>query len=136
MGLQSVHHILSLQLLPPHTLSLLQRGSLPRGAVLQAQAAPEWAPTGSQALPANLLWHGLLSPQGHRSWQEPAPAQGSPRGHSFLRASPCSGVGSSMGCKWGSAPHGLLRGCRDSLPHSCSGTSTPAPGSPPALLLR
>jgi len=40
---------------------LLQRGS----------------PTGSQAMPANLLWHGLLSPQVHRSWQEPAPAQAS-----------------------------------------------------------
>jgi len=38
---------------------LLQRGS----------------PTGSQALPASLLWHGLLSPQVHRCWQEPAPAQ-------------------------------------------------------------
>jgi len=36
---------------------LLQRGS----------------PTGSPALPANLLRHGLLSPWVHRSWQEPAP---------------------------------------------------------------
>jgi len=38
---------------------LLQRGS----------------PTGSHVLPANLLQRGLLSPQGHRSCQEPAPAQ-------------------------------------------------------------
>jgi len=53
----------------------LQRGSLPRGAILQEQAAPAWVPTGSQALPVNLLWCGLLSPWGHRSWQEPAPAQ-------------------------------------------------------------
>jgi len=37
---------------------LLQRGS----------------PTGPQALPANLLRRGLLSPRVHRSWQEPAPA--------------------------------------------------------------
>jgi len=29
---------------------------------------------GSPALPANLRRHGLLSPQVHRSWQEPAPA--------------------------------------------------------------
>jgi len=36
---------------------LLQRGS----------------PMGSQALPANLLWCGLLSPWVHRSWQEPTP---------------------------------------------------------------
>jgi len=32
-------------------------------------------PTGPLALPANLLWCELLSPQGHRSWQEPAPAR-------------------------------------------------------------
>jgi len=32
------------------------------------------SPTGSQALPANLLWRGLLSPRVRRSWQEPAPA--------------------------------------------------------------
>jgi len=38
---------------------LLQRGS----------------PMGSQALPANLLQHGLLSPQVRRSWQESAPVQ-------------------------------------------------------------
>jgi len=30
---------------------------------------------GSQALAPNLLRCGLLAPQGHRSWQEPAPAQ-------------------------------------------------------------
>jgi len=53
---------------------LPQRGSFPRAAVLQEQAAPLWVPTGSQALPANLLRHGLLSPRVHRSWQEPAPA--------------------------------------------------------------
>jgi len=56
---------------------LLQRGS----------------PMGSQALPANLLWLGLLSPRVCGSWQEPAPAQGSPWGHSLLQASTCSGVG-------------------------------------------
>jgi len=33
------------------------------------------SPTGSQALPADLLWCELLSPQVCRSWQEPAPAQ-------------------------------------------------------------
>jgi len=51
------------------------RGSLPRGAVLQEQAAPAWVPTGSRALPANLLRHGLLSPRVRRSWREPAPAR-------------------------------------------------------------
>jgi len=48
--------------------------------------------TGSQALPANLLRCGLLSSRVHRSCQEPAPAWGSPRGHSFLQASTCSSV--------------------------------------------
>jgi len=75
---------------------LPQCGSFPWGAVLQEQTAPEWVPMGSQALPANLLWRGLLSPQVHRSCQEPAPARGSPRGHSLLQASTCSGVGSSF----------------------------------------
>jgi len=49
---------------------------LPWGAVLQEQTAPAWVPTGSQALPANLLQRGLLSSWVCRSWQEPAPAQG------------------------------------------------------------
>ena len=40
---------------------LLQRGS----------------PTGSQVLPANMLWRGLLSPRIHSSCQELAPAQAS-----------------------------------------------------------
>ena len=43
------------------------------------------SPMGSQALPANVLQHGLLSPRVHRSWQEPAPARGSPRCHSLLQ---------------------------------------------------
>jgi len=51
------------------------------------------SPMGSQALPANLLWHGLLSPQVCMSWQEPDPAWGSPWGHSLLQASTCSGLG-------------------------------------------
>jgi len=54
---------------------LPKHGSLPWGAVLQEQAAPAWVPHGSQALPANLLWRGLLSPLVRRSWQEPAPAR-------------------------------------------------------------
>jgi len=57
---------------------LLQRGS----------------PMGSQALPANLLLCGLLSPWVRRSWQESAPVRGTPWVHSFLQASTCSGMGS------------------------------------------
>ncbi|KAK4831212.1 hypothetical protein QYF61_016049 [Mycteria americana] len=37
------------------------------------------SPTGSQVLPANLLQRGVLSPQVHRSCQEPAPAWASHR---------------------------------------------------------
>jgi len=71
---------------------LPQYGSFPRGAVLQEQAAPAWVPqTGSQALPANLLQRGLLSPQ---VLAGACSSVGSPWGHRLLRASTCSGVGS------------------------------------------
>jgi len=33
------------------------------------------SPMGSQALQANLLWHGFFSPRVHRSWQDLASAQ-------------------------------------------------------------
>jgi len=91
MGLRSVHHMLSLLLLPPHTLPCSSMVSLPRETILlrarQCGSFPQDAlftncssvgpshgvqsfrngvhqrgsPTGSQALPANLLQHGLLS---------------------------------------------------------------------------
>jgi len=47
---------------PSHRVQSFRNRLLQRGS-----------PTGSQALPANLLWRGLLSPWVHRSWQEPAP---------------------------------------------------------------
>lgn len=40
----SVHHPLSLPLLPPHDVPLLQHGSFPWVAVLQEQTAPVWTP--------------------------------------------------------------------------------------------
>jgi len=51
--------------------------------------------TGSQAPPANLLQPALLSPQ---VLPGACSSAGSPRGHSLLQASLCSGVGSSPGC--------------------------------------
>jgi len=51
---------------------LLQHGSFPRAAVLH-ELLQRGSPTGSQALSANLLQRGLLSPRGHRSYWEPAP---------------------------------------------------------------
>jgi len=66
-----------------------------------SKPAPAWAPLsmGSQVLAG--ACSSLVSP-----W-----------GHSLLQASPCSGVGSSPGCRWGSAPPWTSMDCRDSLPH-------------------
>jgi len=72
---------------------LPQRGYFPRGAVLQEQAAPAWVPTGSQALPANLLQRGLLSPRVRRSWQEPAPVQAPRRVTASFRHPPAPAWG-------------------------------------------
>jgi len=47
---------------PSHRVQSFRNRLLQRGS-----------PMGSQALPANLLWCGLLSPRVRRSWQEPAP---------------------------------------------------------------
>ena len=60
--------------LPGETVlhKLLQRESFPRAAVLH-KLLQCGSPAGSQVLPANLLQFGLLSPQVHRSCQEPAP---------------------------------------------------------------
>jgi len=49
---------------PSHGMQSFRNRLLQRGS-----------PMGSQALPANLLWRGLLSLWVHRSCQEPAPAQ-------------------------------------------------------------
>jgi len=122
MGLQSVHHTSSLLLLPPHTLPLLQHAPQTgpsRGPTHWLQLSTNCSsmgpfqgvqsfrnkllqcgsPTGSQAQPANLLQCGLSM------------------GHSLLQASPCSGVGSSPGCRWGSAPPWSSTAAADSLPH-------------------
>ena len=96
------------------------------------------SPLGSQALPENMLQHGLLSPQGHRSCQEPAPAWaphgltasfGHPlvpvRGPPRAAVEICSTV-DLHGLQGHSLPHpGLLHGLRGNL---CSGTwSTSSP---------
>jgi len=137
-GLWSVHHMLSLPLLPPqgrtpHTLpllqhgvpltatvlhELLQRGSFPRGAVLREQAAPVWVPTGSQALPTNLLQRGLLSPRVCRSWQEPATVRAPHRITASFRHPPAPVWGSFHGLQVEICSTVDLRGLqRDNLPH-------------------
>ena len=60
-----------------------------------------------------------------------------PWGHSFFQASTCSSVGSSMGCRWISAPPWTSMGCRGTacltmvFTMDCRGISAPAPGAPP-----
>ena len=138
-GLHSVHHVLSLLLLPPHApLLMLSVGSLPQGHRSCQQtcssmgssprghrccweAAPAWAPLhGATAADRSLLQHGL--------------SMGSqlPSG-----TSTCSNVGSSMGCRWMSAPPWTSMGCRGTtcltmaFTTGCKGISAPAPGAPP-----
>jgi len=96
------------------------------------------SPTGSQALPANLLRRGLLSPWRHRSWQELAPVW-SPHGvtaslghiHLLWRGVP------SMACRWRSAPPWTSMGCRGTTCLTmvfiigCRAISAPVPGASP-----
>jgi len=97
-------------------------GSLPRGAVPQEQAAPAWVPMGSQALPANLLRRGLLSPRGHRSWQEPAPAR-APHGVTASFRNPPAPA-------WGHC-HKLWVGiCSTVGPHGLQGQPAPPRSAP------
>ena len=140
-GLQSVHNTLSLLLLPPHVLPLLQRGS----------------PTGSQVLPANLLLHGLLSTS-HCSCQEPTPTTALhglqlPLGHIALlrcgillrlwvgicstvdlhglQGTACLTMVCSTGCRLISAPPWTSMGCRwISAPPWTSMSSRAQPASP------
>jgi len=83
---------------PSHGLQLFMNcssvGPFPRVQSFRNRLLQGGFLKGSQVLPGNLLWHGLLSPWVRRSWQEPAPVWGSPRGHRFLQASTCSGLGS------------------------------------------
>jgi len=129
---------------PPHSLQLFIKFSsvgtshgvqLFRNRLLQCDS-----PMGSQAMPANLLRRGLLCPRVRRSWQEPAPAWGSPQDHSFPSASTCSSMGSSPGCRGRCAPpwtsmgcrstacthHGLLHGLQGNLCSCAWSTSSPS----------
>jgi len=116
---------------------LLQRGSLPRGAVLQEQPAPAWIPHGvtSPASKPAPAWAPLST--GPQVLPGACSSVGSPRGHSLLQASPGSGMGSSPGCGWGSAPPWTSLGCRGTAcltmvcSTGCRGTSALAPGAPP-----
>ena len=144
MGLQSVHNALSLPLLPPHTLPLLQHGVPPTGDS-PSQTSPVWVlPTGCSSSRMDCFHVG--PPWGHKSCQQTCFGMGSslhgstgpqvlpgscsgvgfPRGHSVLRASTCSGVGSSL--------HGLqVDICSTVELHGLPGDSLPHHGLPHGL---
>ena len=121
-GLITLFPCSSVGSLPRETVlhELLQHGSFPRAAVLHncSSVGPfhgvqsfrhrllqRGSPTGSQVLPENLLQCGLLSPQIHRSCQEPAPAWASHRVTASFRHPPAPVWGPLFpGCRWKSAP--------------------------------
>jgi len=73
---------------------LPQRGSFPWSAVLQEQTAPVWVPHGvtSPARKPAPAWASLST--GPQVLAGACSSTGSPRGHSLLQASTCSGMGS------------------------------------------
>jgi len=70
------------------------------------------SPTGSQALPANLIRRGLLSPQVRRSWQEPAAARAPHRVTASFRHPPALAWGPFHRLQWISAPPWTSVDCR------------------------
>jgi len=115
---------------------LLQHGSLPQGTVLQEQAAPALVPHGvtRPASKPALAWAPFST--GPQVLAGACSSVGSPQGHSFLWASACSGMGSSPGCRWRSAPPWTSMVCRGTAfltmvcSTGCRGTSAPALGAP------
>ncbi|KAM9590949.1 uncharacterized protein ACIBXB_005997 [Morphnus guianensis] len=116
---------------------LLQHGSLPQRAVLQEHTAPAWVPHGvtSPARKPAPAWAPLSTdPQ---FLPEACSSVGFPRGHSLLQEPTCSSVGSSLGCRWISAPLWTCMDCRGTacltmvFTTGCRGISAPAPGAPP-----
>ena len=108
---------------------LLQR-VLPMG-YSSSRTAPAWVPC-MGCSPSGADCSSVGPPRGHKPCQQTCFGVGSslhratgpqvlpgacssagfPRGHSVLRASTCSGVGSSTGCRWISAPPRTSMGCR------------------------
>ncbi|XP_049649808.1 uncharacterized protein LOC126035336 [Accipiter gentilis] len=115
---------------------LLQHGSIPRCAVLQEHTAPARVPHGVTS-PARkpALWAPLSTdPQ---VLPGACSSAGFPRGHSLLREPTCSGVGSSTGYRWISAPPWTSLDCRGTacltrvFTTGCRGIFAPAPGASP-----
>jgi len=94
------------------------------------------SPVRSQALPANLLQRGLLSPWLHRSCQKPAPAWTLHRVTASFRHIHLCQRGVSIVCRWTSAPPLTSMGCRGTaclimVFMGCRGIAVLVPGAPP-----
>jgi len=110
---------------------------LPWAAVLQQQSAPAWVPHGVMSPASNPapVWAPLS--MGPQVLPGACSSLGFPRGLSLLWASSYSSVGSSLGCRWGSAPPWTSMGYtwRSGPPWTSTGCrAQPAsPGSAPWL---
>jgi len=138
--------------------TLLQCESFPRAAVLHELSCgvhPQGAVVQEQTPPA-CMTHGITSPvsktapaRAHLStgtWVLPGTCSsaGFPTGHCLLWAYTCSGMSSSMGCRWISAPPWASVGCWGTAcltmvcSTSCRATSASVSGAhppPPSLTL-
>jgi len=138
-GLLTLCPCSNLSSLPQETVlhKLLQRESLPRVVVLQEQASPVWVTSHrvtSPAIKSAPVWAPLS--MGPQVLPGACSIAGSPWSHSLLWASTCSGMGSSMGCWWKSAPPWTSMGCRGTtcitmaFSTVCRGISVLASGAP------
>ena len=115
---------------------LLLHGSFPQGAVLQEQTAPARVSRGVTS-PARKLPPCAPLSTDLQVLPGACSSTGFPRGHSLLWEPTCSGVGSSMGCRWLSAPLWTSMGCSGTacltmvLPMGCRGIWG-APPPPPS----
>jgi len=119
---------------------LVQLESFSQGAVLQEQAAPAWIPHGV-TIPASKpvpTWAPLST--GPQVLLEACSSTRSPHGHCLLWVSVSSGLGSSPGFRWISAPPWTSMGCGGTACLSMvfsmgsRGISALAPGAPPPPL--
>jgi len=140
-GLLTLCPCSSVRSLPRETVlhELPQRGSFPRAAVLQEQAAPVWVPPRQGHKPCQQTCsgmgtslHGSISP-GRSLLQRGLPTESQPPSgiHLLWHGVP------STGCRWRSAPPWTSMGCRGTacltmvFSTGCRGISAPAPGAPP-----
>ena len=149
--LRSVRHTLSLPLLPPHSLPLLQRGVSPSGDS-SPRSSPTWV-LPMRCSPSGTGCSSMGPPQGHKPCQQTCSRVGSSfhgatgPARSLLQcklpkgSQPASGIllcGYSLSCRWISAPPWVSMGCRGTacltmvFITGCRGISALVPGAPPS----